>query len=130
MKTRIIRTEKLFIKDNVFGEFMRKALSIGGLHKYPLKADLNDFKVTDRVSHRHDSFSAENSRYEGQREGWHKHLSSVEIKLEGFDTRVVIWQNGRMQGYFNSGKTQYAGDPIEWINLLLRYGFLKIEEYD
>ena len=125
---KIIRTDKPFTKDAMDLNFLQQAVHIGGLHKFPLRCELEKFTVTEKFINRSDEGTATKHPYREPIEGYHKYLNCVQIYLDGFDTKVSIWQEGRIQGYYNSGGAQYSADPVNWINLLLEYGFVTIEE--
>jgi len=123
---KIIRTNKEISKENLSEEFVRKAASIGGKHRIPLVSDIDEFTVTNNYINVSDDGRGSISPYNGYVSGYHKVLDSVEIRIKGFDMITVIWQNGIIQGYYVSKNMQYAANPIEWVNLLLEYGFLKV----
>lgn len=63
--------------------------------------------------------------------GWTKVRSNTAIKhTRGFDTFATIFeQKGTIQGYFRESLSrQYAGNQLDWVNLLLEYGFVEITQ--
>lgn len=127
---KLIRTEKEFKKENLPLDFLRRATSLGGLSSIPLKYQMEDFEVIENWKGVMPGGSVHPWSDEHAKEGFTKQRDSVYINnLKGFDTNIVVWESGKIQGYFKkSFKQQYASDPVKWCNLLLEYGFLKFEE--
>jgi hypothetical protein len=96
------------------------------MHKFPLEADLEKFTIKDGYINTSIDGKSSISPYNGYVHGYTRYLNTVEISLKGFDTDTIIWQDGRIQGYYKSSKMQYAANPVEWINLLLKHEYLKM----
>ncbi|MNS37846.1 hypothetical protein D3C72_700790 [compost metagenome] len=127
----LVRTDKQFIPENMTLDFLRQALSLAGLHSSPLKYEENDFVVI--VKYRGEQKGSSVTPWEDSYEskGYVKthYLTKIE-HARGFDCFANIFvENGKLQGYYHkSGDTQFAPDPLKWINLLLEYGFIDIQQ--
>ena len=126
----LIRTEKEFSKENLPLDFLRRALSIAGLNSIPLKFELEDFELEECW----EGFKPGGTRSPWSddciKEGWEKRRSATRIKHKrSFDTFATIFeQKGTIQGYFKESlNRQYAGSQLDWVNLLIEYGFVTIK---
>ena len=127
---KLIRTEKQFTKENMPLDFLRRVLSLAGLHSIPLKLELENFTIEEKF--RGESKTGHKNPWEDgdEEKGWIKthYLTHIEHNT-GFDTYAYIFtKTGKLQGYYKkSVNTQFAPDNLEWTILLLEYGFLKAE---
>lgn len=118
------RTSKQFNKETV-REIVIELLAIGGLSNYPYKLKKEDIRIEEHYVNKFEG--GHSSPYDPKEKG-EKYLHTVELSHENFDTRVIIGQNGYIQGYYvKSGNQNYAPNPLKFINLLLKYNFLTCE---
>lgn len=128
---KITRTQKEFSKENMTLDFLRRALSIAGLHSSPLKFQLEDFELEECWEGFQKGGTCSPWSDDLVEKGYEKRRSALRIKhTEGFDTFATIFeQKGTIQGYFRESLSrQYAGNQLDWVNLLLEYGFVKITQ--
>ncbi len=125
---KLVRTEKEFCKENVTLDFLRRVVSIAGLHSSPLKFEESDFEVSEDYKGVNGPSTCTPWSDELENRGYVKQRNCLRIKTKRFDTDVVIWEDGRVQGYYKSGGQNYAASPIKYCNLLIEYGFIKIED--
>lgn len=113
MGTRIKRTEKEICIKNLDENTIRRMSALGGLESHCLNMDWDRFRVYDRFT----------SPVVGEPKP-----DGIKIAIEGFDTDIRVWNNGQVQGYYNSGsgKAQYAANYLDWVNLMLEQEFYEI----
>lgn len=125
----IKRTNKLFDK-NLPEDFVRMAMSIGGLNSIPLNTTMyqwEDFSIEERYRGVKSGLISTPWKDEMFDQGYEKELYLVKLKLKGFDTHVNIFQNGRLDAYFHSSdQSQFGCNSIDWVNLLLEHGFVEM----
>lgn len=126
----LLRTDKEFSKENMPLDFLRRALSIAGLHSSPLKFNYEDFEVVENYKGVKGCGSVYPWSDEKIKEGYVKVRSTTNIEHnKGFDCFCYISEtNGKIQGFYKESKNnQYSPDSVKWCNLLLEYGFLEIK---
>lgn len=126
----LIRTEKQINLKNIDLNFIRLALRLGSNDSYPLKAPEVDFTMEEKfigkfgcgyTGHWDDSLLER---------GYVKHLSNIELTIEGFDSTVLVWQDGHLTGFYTeSYRTHFAKHNIEWVNLMIEYGFMAYDQH-
>lgn len=126
----LIRTEKEFTKANLPLDFLRRATALGGVHGRPLHFNEEDFEIVELWQGVHPTGgSTVPWSDEDAERGFVKKRFGVRVNNNtDFDTNITIFESGRLQGFFKSGKLQYAIDHIDWCNLLLEYRFLTFNE--
>lgn len=111
---KIIRTEKQIKIENLNEDIIRRMAALGGLESHCLSMDWKRFTVYDRQN----CPVVGNPKHDG-----------IKIVIDGFDTDIRVWDNGQIQGYYNSpsGRAQYAANYLDYVNLMLEYGFFEID---
>lgn len=128
---KIIRTEKEFSKETMPLDFLRIALSLGGVHSSPLKFEEENFIIEECFRGEFKGGSCTPWSDDLIEKGYKKVKYLVRINHnKGFDCFANIFtQEARISGYYKeSGNTQYPCSQIDWINLLLEYGFVEIKQ--
>ena len=124
------RTRKVFKKDNLPLDFVRKAFALAGLSGVPLKFQEEHYKIEELFHGVKEGSTISPWNDKHLVRGYVKKRNAVTITpTNGFDTKIIIWEdNGRIQGYYIKSHTaNYACDEVAWCNLLLEYNFLKIK---
>jgi len=126
----IKRTNKVISVENLNEKTIRKMAALGGHEIHCEKIDWSRFVVTDRIIGRHSNgMTMQNPSTQDIVNGFIPEPDGISIKIKNFDTDIVVWNTGQVQGYYNSSSrnAQYAANYLGWVNLMLENGFYEIE---
>lgn len=131
---RIELTSKVITSDNISHDLAINLLSIGGLHKAPLKFTEDQYTIVDHYIGVNSDTGARMIPYVEGKQGYNKTHYGVKIFSSDFDTIVRVSPSGKLDALYVSEEfpdkgtvtSQHNCNQLDYVNTMIEHGFFQV----